>query len=241
MNMKKTALVLTLGLSVGITTLAATCFAADSTTKISAASESFIKPNAKGMKDHCDEHDSGKVIDHKSSMMGGDMDGEMCDHKNSKMGAGHMSNMMGSHMDGKMCDQEGGSKMGGHMSGMMNGYGSEMMMKSPRINMVKTFDLNDEQRSKINKLSDALRHNNWTTMGLIMDESAKLRDLYAADKRNPSAIGKNYQKIFDLQRQMIEAMIDTENQADEILTPEQRTQLKNMHQKMKPMHGYSMH
>ena len=109
------------------------------------------------------------------------------------------------------------------------------------MHMIMSLDLNDEQRSKINKLSDELKHNNWATKGLIMDESAKLRDLYAADKRDPAAIGKEYQKIFDLQRQMIEAMITTQNRVEELLTPEQRTQLKNLHHKGAPMDKCPMH
>jgi Spy/CpxP family protein refolding chaperone len=133
------------------------------------------------------------------------------------------------------CDEHESGMMGGYGRGMMGGYGPGMMMESPRMNMVRSLDLSDEQRSKINKLSDQLRHNNWAVEGSIMDESAKLRDLYEADKRDPSAIGNVYQKIFDLKRQMIEAMIDTQNHVEELLTPEQIIQLKNMHH-MKDMH-----
>lgn len=157
-------------------------------------------------------------------------DGMMCDHK---------GGMMGGNMGGKMCDHEGGM-MGGNMGCMMEGHDAGKMMGSPRMNEVMSLDLNDEQRSKINKLSDELKHNNWATKGLIMDESAKLRDLYAADKRDPSAIGKEYQKIFDLQRQMIEATITTQNRIEELLTPDQRAQLKKMHSRKMPMQDHSM-
>ncbi len=140
------------------------------------------------------------------------------------------------------CDEHGSGMTGGygrgmmgdHEGGMMGGNGSGMM-ESPRMNMVRSLDLSDEQRSKINKLSDQLRHNNWVAQGSIMDESAKLRDLYEADKRDPATIGNVYQKIFDLKRQMIEAMIDTQNHVEELLTPEQIIQLKDMHH-MKGMH-----
>ncbi len=152
------------------------------------------------------------------------MDNQMC---------GQMCGMMGSQEGGQMCGMMG-SQEGGQMGGMMGGHDSGAMMKIPRIGMVMALDLSDEQRSKINKLSDELRHKNWPTRGLIMDESAKLRDLYGADKRDPSAIGKEYQKIFDLERQMIEAMIDTQNRIEELLTPEQRAQLKDTHHKMEP-------
>ncbi len=138
------------------------------------------------------------------------------------MGPGH--GMMGGCDDGMM--------------GMMGGHG--MMLESPRIHMVRALDLTDEQRSKINKLSDELQHKNWERMGAIRDESAKLRDLYEADKRDPRQIGAEYQKIFDLKRQMIEAMVDTQNRIEALLTPDQMRQLKAMHHRM-PMHGYPEH
>lgn|SRR5574340_45262 len=180
-----------------------------------------------GMK--CDQM-GGMMCEHKGGMMGGQMGGMMCDHK---------GGMMGGHMGGMMCDHKGGM-MGGHMGGMMEGHGAGMM-GSPHAHMVMSLDLSDEQRSRIIKLSDELKHDNWATKGLIMDESAKLRDLYAADKRDPSAIGKEYQKIFDLKRQMIEATITTQNRVEELLTPEQRAKLKNMRQEVAPMDKCPMH
>jgi Spy/CpxP family protein refolding chaperone len=162
------------------------------------------QPSVHGMMAPSDEQ--------KECMMGGQMGGKMCDHK---------GGMMDGQMGGMMCDHKGGM-MGGHGAGMMG---------SPHAHMIMSLDLSDEQRSKIVKLSDELKHDNWATKGLIMDESAKLRDLYAADKRDPSAIGKEYQKIFDLKRKMIEATIASQNRVEEVLTPEQRAQLKTMHRK----------
>ena len=62
--------------------------------------------------------------------------------------------------------------------GVMESYGSGMIMVSPRMYMVRSLELKDEQRSKINKLTDELRHNNWAAQGLNMDETAKLRELH---------------------------------------------------------------
>lgn len=242
MNINKIAFFSASWLIIGVATLSGPSFAADSTTKKPAASQPIAKPDAhdvmvqseeqKGSEECCGQM-GGKMCDHKGGMMGsmegGHMGGKMCcDHKGGKM-CDHKGGMMGNQMGGKMCD---------HKGGMMGGHSSEMMMESPRMNMIMSLDLSDEQRSKINKLSDELRHNNWATKGLIMDESAKLRDLYAADKRDPSAIGKEYQKIFDLQRQMIEAMITAQNRIEELLTPDQRAQLKN--HGGEPVHNHSM-
>lgn len=231
MNINKIAFISASWLFIGATALAGPSFAADSPAKKPTASQPMHD-----MKAHGDEpEDGGMMCDHKGGMMGGNMGGnmggKMCDH----------------HKGGKMCDHEGGmmggmcGHEGGMMGCMMEGHGGGKMMGSPRMNEVMSLDLNDEQRSKINKLSDELKHNNWATKGLIMDESAKLRDLYAADKRDPSAIGKEYQKIFDLQRQMIEATITTQNRIEELLTPDQRAQLKKMHSGKIPMHEHSMH
>jgi Spy/CpxP family protein refolding chaperone len=55
-----------------------------------------------------------------------------------------------------------------------------------------------------------------------------------------SEIGQEYQKIFDLKRQMIEAYIDTQNRIDEILTPEQRAQMKAFRNQMHPMYMHQV-
>jgi Spy/CpxP family protein refolding chaperone len=144
--------------------------------------------------------------------------------------SGHkQGHKMGDMKDG--CDGE--HDMGGHHGyGMMGERDADMMME-PNMHMLRALDLSQEQQSKINKLSDDLKHNNWATQGLINDETAKLRDLYEADKRDPATIGKEYQKVFDLKRQMIETYLETQNRIEEILTPEQRAKMKearhNMH------------
>ena len=124
------------------------------------------------------------------------------------------------------CDVEHGAH-----HGMMGEHG--MMMGS---NMYRMLNLSDDQRARIGKLSDALNHDNWAKQGLINDESAKLRDLYDADKRDPAAIGEEYKKVFDLKRQMIESYLNTQNQIEEILTPEQRAQMKDLQRHHMYMH-----
>lgn len=244
MSMKKTVFLLAFGLCTGYSGIS---IAADSSATKPAVSKSSVKSTAQnapkgGMMEHkmCD-HMKGMMSKHDSVNMGGMMaresdgskDSQMCDHMKemmSKSGSGNMDGQMCDHMKGMKGDQECG-----HMGSMMGGHEAGAMMESPHVGRVMALDLNDEQRSKINKLSDELRRNHWAAMGLIMDESAMLRDLYVAEKRDSSAIGKVYQKIFDLKRRMIEAMIDNQNRVEELLTPEQRAQLKNMRQKMESM------
>lgn len=241
MNINKIAFFSASWLIIGVATLSVPSFAADSTAKKPAASQPVGKPDTRDMA----AHDAMVQSEEQKAAEGccGQMGGMMCDHKGGMMGGmarGHMGGMMCDHKGGMMGNQMGG-KMCDHKSGMMGGHGAGMMMGSPRMNMIVSLDLSDEQRSKINKLSDELKHNNWTTKGLIMDESAKLRDLYAADKRDPSAIGKEYQKIFDLQRQMIEATITAQNRIEDLLTPDQRAQLKNMRHSVEPVYDHSIH
>ncbi len=167
-----------------------------------------------------------------------DTTGTMCGHEYGP-GRGYGPGMMGGYGPGMMggygrgmmrgtCDEECGLDYG-RGPGMMGGHGRGMMAGSPRIGLIMSLDLNDDQRSRIKKLADELEHNNWATRGMINDESAKLRDLYDADKRDPATIGKQYQKIFDLQRQMIETTIAAQNRIEDLLTPDQRVQLKKLH------------
>jgi len=136
------------------------------------------------------------------------------------------------------CDEE--NAMEKHHEGeMMGGEGFEMMSK-PDMHMLGALSLGKEQESKIKKLADELKHNNWATQGLINDETAKLRELYEADKRDPIAIGKEYLKIFDLKRQMIESDLNTQNHVEEILTPEQLAKMKNFREEMHHMRKHPM-
>lgn len=117
----------------------------------------------------------------------------------------------------------GGMGMGGGMMGGGMGMGPGMMGGG----MVHMLNLSDDQRSKINKLQDEERRQHWDTMGKIMDERVKLRDLYAADKRDIQAILKVQDVINQHQRKMMELHLNTQNQVEAILTQEQRDQLKS--------------
>jgi len=114
----------------------------------------------------------------------------------------------------------GGGMMGGGMGGGMMGGGMGG-------GMVHMLNLSDEQRAKVNKLQDDERRQHWSTMGKIMDERAKLRDLYAADKRDTQAILKVQDAINHHQRKMMELHLNTQNQVEAVLTKEQREQLRS--------------
>ncbi len=123
--------------------------------------------------------------------------------------------MMGS-WGGMGSDMMGGGMMGG---GMMGGG---MMGYAP----YQFLNLTDDQRSRINKIQDEERRKHWQTMGKVMDERARLRDLYQADKRDSQAILKVQEQIDQLQRKMLELHLNTQNQVEALLSQEQRDQLK---------------
>jgi Spy/CpxP family protein refolding chaperone len=127
-----------------------------------------------------------------------------------RQGGGPERDMMGMGMMGM-----GRGMMEDGMMGMMGGMGA-----------FEVLDLSDEQRGKIRKIGDELRRANWATQGKVLDEEAKLRELYDVDKRDPKAIGAVYGAVFNLKRQMIEATIEAHNRMEALLTPAQREQLK---------------
>ncbi|MEW6330427.1 MAG: Spy/CpxP family protein refolding chaperone [Pseudomonadota bacterium] len=135
---------------------------------------------------------------------------------------GGMGMMGGGMMDMMMGGGPGGMGMmgGGGMMGMGPGMG--MMGMGP----VWMLDLSDEQRDKIEKIQDDARRKNWDTYGKIMDEQAKLRDLYTGDTVDPKKVGATYAGIAKLHQQVIESGVETHNRVQAVLTKEQKEQLR---------------
>ena len=127
----------------------------------------------------------------------------------------------------------------GYGPGMMGGYdgygmGPDMMggygMGPGRhgYGALNRLDLSDEQRAKIDKIFDAERKQHWSVMGKIMDEQNKLRDLYEQETPDPKKVGAVYGEIAKLHQQMIETHVQASNQAQQVLTKEQREQLRQL-------------
>jgi Spy/CpxP family protein refolding chaperone len=110
-------------------------------------------------------------------------------------------------------------EMRGPGRGMMAGFGKFWKL-----------DLNQEQRSRLNRIQYDLRRQHWNLKGKIIDEQAKLYDLHAADRPDPKKIGAVYGAIFDIRRQMIESTIEAMNRARDVLTREQQARLKQLPQ-----------
>lgn len=115
--------------------------------------------------------------------------------------------------------------MGGMGPGMMGGFGGGYGMMGP----MARYDLSDAQADKLRKIETDLAKQNSTLMRQMWDERQKLSALYNAEKRDPAAIGKAYDKLSAIQRKMLEARIDAENKAAAVLGDKQ---------KFNPRHGF---
>lgn len=146
-------------------------------------------------------------------------------------------------MMGRGMGRGGCSGMGMRMAGsgcgigMAEGRGRGMI----DLRQISMLDLTLEQRSRLNKIQYDLRKQHWALKGKILDEQAKLHDLYTADRPDAKKIGSVYGAIFDVRRQMIEARIEAANRARELLTREQIDMLRQSGQHGSMMGTGSMH
>lgn len=109
--------------------------------------------------------------------------------------------------------------------GMMRGYGGGRGMMTSGL-WQGGLDLTDDQRNKINRIQDETRKSHWALMGAMMDQQAKLRDLYDAPKRDTSAIDGTYKTIDALRQQMIDSSVDARKRMEAVLTKKQLDQLR---------------
>ncbi|MDR3411650.1 MAG: Spy/CpxP family protein refolding chaperone [Formivibrio sp.] len=154
-------------------------------------------------------------------------------------GSGGWGYGMGPGMMGGYGSGVGPGMMGGYGSGMMGGYGAygvgPGMMGGYGMGpgMMGGYwgnglSLTDEQLAKINKIQDETRKTHWALMGGMMDQQAKLRDLYQAPKRDQAAIDEAYKTIGQLQQQMFDSSVDAQKRTDAVLTKEQQEKLRTL-------------
>lgn len=122
---------------------------------------------------------------------------------------------------GMMSMMGGGGMMGDHSMNMRMG-----MERGPMA-MVHGLDLTDEQKKQVRQITRDLRNKHWDMMKQRMELADQLEEAYSAgDKPDPAKIGELYGKTFDIRRQMIQQSIETKNKIYDLLTAEQREQLK---------------
>jgi Spy/CpxP family protein refolding chaperone len=138
------------------------------------------------------------------------------------MGPGMMGGYGGYGMGpGMMGGYGGGYGMG---PGMMGGYGMGPGMMGPYWG--SGLDLSVEQQAKVNKIQDETRKAHWALMGEMMNQQARLRDLYQAPKRDDAAIDHANKEIGKLQQQMYDSSVAAQKRMEAVLTKEQQEKLR---------------
>ncbi|AJX42257.1 LTXXQ motif family protein [Burkholderia mallei] len=110
--------------------------------------------------------------------------------------------------------------------GMMRGDGMGPGMMMGFGGWPSGLDLTSEQRAKINRIQDDTRKAHWALMGDMMDQQAKLRDLYDAPKRDGAAIDETSRAIGSLRQKMIDASVDARKKMEAVLTSKQLDKLR---------------
>jgi len=117
---------------------------------------------------------------------------------------------------------------GGHMGpgGMMMGPMGGMMGPGYMMGNLYGLDLNDKQRDQIRDIQRDMRKKHWALMEQMMETSDKLVDLYEVDKPDPDKIGKVYDEVFKIKRELIQQQIIVRNKIFDILNKEQREKFR---------------
>lgn len=110
-------------------------------------------------------------------------------------------------------------------SGMMGGPGM-MGMGMMGLGPIWSLNLNENQRRAIDNIMNETHSQHWAMMTATFGAYGKLRELYAAEVWDATAIGKVYEEVHKNKRAMIESGIKTRNRIYDQLTKDQREQLK---------------
>lgn len=114
-----------------------------------------------------------------------------------------------------------GMGYGGMMGHGMMGYGG---MMGGGMGMMYGLHLDKSQRDKVRALMREQRGANCKVMTEMMDVRDELAAEYDKDKPDAKAIGKLYEKMQGMQRQMLERSIQMRNKMRGILNKEQKEQ-----------------
>lgn len=87
-------------------------------------------------------------------------------------------------------------------------------------------NLTVEQQEKVAAIQEENRRKNWDAMGRVRSEQFKLRQMAFGEKIDPAAFAEQQKKVDDLRRDMLKSRVESRNQIDTVLTPEQRKQFR---------------
>jgi Spy/CpxP family protein refolding chaperone len=139
------------------------------------------------------------------------------------MGPGYSTDSNAGYGPGR---RGGFGMMGGRgMPGMMGGMGYGMGLGG--MGALVALDLTEPQRKQVLSIQDEVRKKNWAAMGAMQDEMAKVRDgFWAGEKRDRAAILAGNRRMFEIRQQMLENSLDAAEKIEQVLTPQQRAQLR---------------
>jgi len=115
--------------------------------------------------------------------------------------------------------------------GMMGpGMGPGMVSPPPAPRPFAGVEFNEEQQKRIQQMMEQERQAHQQRMEKMQQYQQQLQQLYMADKWDTGAITKLYEKMHAEQRETIAAMAEARNKVYELMTKEQREQMKKFQQ-----------
>ena len=126
----------------------------------------------------------------------------------------------------------GGGMMGPGMTGqgmmgpgMMGPGAGGQRQEMHRQWMAHGANLSADQRESIERIRSEFRHQQWDTLGAVMDARDQLYDVLSADEPDPQQVGDAFERLSKLRRQLLEAHVAAHNRMLRVLTDEQRAEL----------------
>lgn len=95
---------------------------------------------------------------------------------------------------------------------------------------VAELNLTAEQQAKMKEIGQAAEKHNAGTAQKLAEQAAKLNQQMAAERPDPKAIGALFAEISGLQRELLEAGIETHNRQMDVLTQEQKAKWRAFQQ-----------
>lgn len=97
-------------------------------------------------------------------------------------------------------------------------------------NPLAELNLTADQLAKMKEIGQAAEKKNTATAQKLVEQAAKLSQQVAAERPDPKAAGALFAEIAALQRQLLEAGVETQNLQTDVLTPEQKVKWRAFQQ-----------
>jgi len=100
------------------------------------------------------------------------------------------------------------------------------MSMLPGLDAIRGFDLSEDQQERVGALEEQIREKRWSLFESLRAESQKLNALLLGDRIDPGALSEQYARCAQLRRQIFELGLEERQKIDEVLTDEQRAELR---------------